>query len=314
MSLKDGAINAVYTCMGVSHKDRVTIITDSHKYSIGSALYDVSKEVTPYTCLVLMPDLEEENREPPKQVAEAMKHSTVIFIVTEKTMTHTTARLNANHNGARVASMPGINEYIFSRGGMTADYTEIQKIIKKVHRKLRSAKTLHISSEIGTNLELSIKGRHWITEDDGICHANGGFTNLPAGTIFIAPVENNANGVVYFDGGLEGDIKKPVRLQINNSSIVRMPKYAKIERFIGTATSCAFKLSQFGMGLNPRAKVIGNILQDEKAWGTIHIGFGENYSFGGKIKCSTHFEGVIKEPTLEVDGHLIIEKGNFLIL
>ena len=45
-----------------------------------------------------------------------------------------------------------------------------------------------------------------------------------------------------------------------------------------------------GFGLNNKAKISGNMLEDEGVYGSIHFGFGSNITFGGKIKTSFHLD------------------------
>ena len=54
-------------------------------------------------------------------------------------------------------------------------------------------------------------------------------------------------------------------------------------------------------------------LEDEKAWGTVHIAFGSNTSFGGTNKADCHMDGIILKPDLYLDEEKIMEKGRFLI-
>ena len=64
-----------------------------------------------------------------------------------------------------------------------------------------------------------------------------------------------------------------------------------------------FVLAEFGIGTNKsHAKPIGNILHDEKIFGTIHLAFGNNVSFGGKNKSSVHNDIILINPTVLIDG------------
>ena len=57
----------------------------------------------------------------------------------------------------------------------------------------------------------------------------------------------------------------------------------------------------------------GIILEDEKLYGTVHIAFGTNTSFGGVTKADCHYDGIILKPTLYLDDELIIDQGEFVI-
>ena len=57
----------------------------------------------------------------------------------------------------------------------------------------------------------------------------------------------------------------------------------------------------------------GIILEDEKVYGTVHIAFSTNTSFGGTNKADCHMDGIILKPTLYLDGRKIIDHGEFLV-
>ncbi len=40
--------------------------------------------------------------------------------------------------------------------------------------------------------------------------------------------------------------------------------------------------------------------------------FGNNIGFGGKIGVQLHLDGIIKDPTIFIDGNKILDKGKFL--
>ena len=70
---------------------------------------------------------------------------------------------------------------------------------------------------------------------------------------------------------------------------------------------------KIAIGTNPDAKITGCTLEDEKVLGTMHIGFGNNVSFGGKVVVKCHFDGVIQKPTLVIDGKTILEEGELQV-
>ena len=55
----------------------------------------------------------------------------------------------------------------------------------------------------------------------------------------------------------------------------------------------------------------GIMLEDEKVYGTVHIAFGTNTSFGGMNKAECHMDGIILKPTLYLDDVQVIKEGKF---
>jgi len=72
-------------------------------------------------------------------------------------------------------------------------------------------------------------------------------------------------------------------------------------------------VAEFGIGTNPKAKICGLILEDEKVLGTVHIAFGNNISMGGSIDVPIHIDCIIKSPSFAIDGKPIMENGKFII-
>ena len=72
-------------------------------------------------------------------------------------------------------------------------------------------------------------------------------------------------------------------------------------------------LGELGIGTNEKAILNGIILEDEKVYGTVHIAFGTNTSFGGTNKADCHMDGIILKPTLYLDDVLVIDKGTFVL-
>ncbi len=67
--------------------------------------------------------------------------------------------------------------------------------------------------------------------------------------------------------------------------------------------------------LEPMLKLeyLGTILEDEKAYGTVHFAFGDNSTFGGKTKAGIHLDVLVRKPTVYLDGEKIMDGGKLLI-
>ena len=77
----------------------------------------------------------------------------------------------------------------------------------------------------------------------------------------------------------------------------------------------ARNLGELGIGLNKNAKIVGNMLEDEKVYGTCHIAIGSNYD--DDAKSLIHLDGLIKKPDITVkfeDGSVknIMNDGEIL--
>ena len=127
--------------------------------------------------------------------------------------------------------------------------------------------------------------------------------------------ETKSNGTVVFDGCFApiGFLKKPVTLHVKKGRITRITGNRSLQAIFSKYGMRERVLCELGIGTNPSAKITGNVLEDEKRLGSIHLAFGNNLGFGGRNKARIHLDGVIKKPTIYIDETLIIKKGKFLL-
>lgn len=312
MVLLDGARTIINTCMAVKKGEKVLVLADTLKEQIGQALFQAAQEVRAEPLLVKMLPRKADGEEPPAPIAELMRHADVIIAATEFSLTHTEARRLATRAGARIATLPGVTEEMLSTGGMTADFKEVEKNVKKTYWAVRGCEEVTIKTQLGTDLSLNIKDRPWVTDDTGICKERGKLTNLPAGEIFIAPNEGSANGQLIVDCSFGSKLVQPLKVVIKNGFAEELAD-KELEKIIAKKGKLGRAVGELGIGMNPNAKIIGNALEDEKVLGTCHLGFGDNFTFGGKIKCGSRLNAVIKNPTLRADGRIILENGKLVV-
>jgi leucyl aminopeptidase (aminopeptidase T) len=72
-------------------------------------------------------------------------------------------------------------------------------------------------------------------------------------------------------------------------------------------------VAELGIGTNEKATLTGEILEDEKIAGTIHIAFGASAGIGGTVQVPVHLDCIVMKPTLELDGEAIVRDGELLI-
>ena len=313
MELKDIAKNVLVSCLAAKAGEEVLIITDDTRVKIGQALYDGAKELGCEAMLMVMQERELSGQEPPKAVAAAMKTADIVIAPTAKSLTHTNARIQAAANGARVGTMPGITEQMFSEGAMTADYDEVAKLTAKVTEMLTKAKVARVEKD-DCVLTINLDGRNGVPSP-GIYREKGQSGNMPSGEAYIAPLEDGADGEMIIDGSMVGigKLESPLRMKIKNGKLYEISGEKSEMISVLLANERNATLGELGIGTNEKAILNGIILEDEKVYGTVHIAFGTNTSFGGTNKADCHMDGIILKPTLYLDDTLVIDKGNFVI-
>lgn len=313
MSLEEGARTLVTVCMAVEEDEGVLVVGDGPTHGVAHAIFEATQAITPQVILAEIPTRTKAGEEPPAPLASMMVDCDAIFLVASQSMTHTQARRSACRGGARVISIPGATEDMLAEGALGADYREVEEAVRRVHRRLRRAQEVHLRSELGTDLTFSIKGREWIAEDTGICHHRGECTSLPAGEIFIAPVEGSAEGKLVLDALFGGSETTPVRVTLREGYATRIQGADAAVKIMNRGGLDGRNFALFGCGLNPRARIIGNPLEDTKALGSLHVIFGGNTAFGGRTGVDVRVEGVLRAATVEVDGKVVVEHGKLRI-
>ncbi|MEM3396546.1 MAG: aminopeptidase [Thermoplasmata archaeon] len=311
MALIDGARNVLKNCLDIKKREKLLIITDTEKEKIAEVFFESAQEMGADVLSLMMPVLGRDGVEPPDCVARMMLDMDAIIIMTKHSMTHTAARRNANRK-ARIVSMPDVPAESVSSGGITANYLEVRKLIDILKEKFVRRKEVRIVSEKGTEIVMRFTKYRWIDKDDGLCRNRGDFTTLPAGEFFAAPDEKTANGKLVVDGSFGKLLQEPVTLTVKDG-FVESASNGDILKAMDAYGKAGRNIAEFGIGVNKSAKLMGHPLEDNKVYGTVHIGFGDNSRYGGKIKCGYHAHGVILKPTVFVDGEIVVENGEIKV-
>lgn len=187
---------------------------------------------------------------------------------------------------------------------LTADYREVARIAQGLAAKLEGATQVYMTSAAGTDLRLTIAGRP-VHLDTGILTEPGDFGNLPAGEVFVAPLEMSAEGRLVADLSV-GDLvlTEPVVLTFRSGRVVALEggeAAQTLERRL-QGDPWAPVVGEFGLGTNPRARIRGRVTTDEKVLGTAHVALGGNAQFGGKNPAASHYDCVISAPQIWLDG------------
>ena len=316
-TLREAAKIAVKDCMAVQPGETVLVITDINKRKIGAALWRAAKEAGAEAMLTEIIPRKTNGEELPAALIQMMCAVNVVLGPTTKSFTHTNGRRLACEKGARIATLPGVTEDMMIRT-LTADYHRVAGLSLKFAEILDKGKVARVTTPRGTDITLPIEGRH-PHPDTGLFHHPGDFGNLPAGEAFLAPVEGQTNGVIVVDGAMAGlgVLKKSfIKIVVRDGyaeEITGGKEAEQLEKLIKPLGKPARNIAELGVGTNYKAKLTGFILEDEKAIGTVHIALGDNMSMGGTVRVASHLDGILKKPTLEVDGQIIMKDGKLMV-
>ncbi|MEW6569570.1 MAG: peptidase [Nitrospirota bacterium] len=199
----------------------------------------------------------------------------------------------------RYASMP-LFDISMLEGAMNVDWKALEKRTKGIAKIVSMAEFVEVKSSNGSHLSFSKKERKALS-DTGILTKPGSFGNLPAGEVFLAPVEGTACGKLILEWAPTRHLECPVTLTVNDGFVTDISgkeRYAGYLRGKISERRENGNIAELGIGTNEAARRPDNILESEKILGTIHIALGDNSSFGGNVKTPFHEDFVFFKPTV----------------
>jgi leucyl aminopeptidase (aminopeptidase T) len=301
--------------MGVGAGEEVLVVCNPVTEEIGALMRIEAQGDGADATLAVISERETHAAEPPRAVAAAMAAADVVLAPTIQSLSHTAARKAASEAGVRIATLPGVTEEMLARL-MNGDLDEMRRRGWAIVNAMNSGSQVRITDANGSDLRFSIEGREGIV-DAGELSAKGAFGNLPCGEGFIAPVEGTAEGTLVVDGSIAaiGLVESPVRLTIEEGHLVGATNNegAQLMELLTPHGPDGTNVAELGIGTNEEAILTGNILEDEKIFGTAHVAFGASAGIGGTVQVPVHLDVVVKEPTVEIDGEAILGGGELLI-
>ncbi len=217
--------------------------------------------------------------------------------------------------GTRYASMPLFDEKMLS-GPMQVDWKRMEKRTEEMAALVNRYNEIIIETPQGTRMVFSKQNRT-ARADTGIITKPGAFSNLPAGEVYLAPLEGTAEGKLVLEWAPTRKLKSPVTLNIQKGMVYSVegdePFVRELEDKLSEQTENR-NIAELGIGTNDRASRPDNILESEKISGTIHIALGDNSSFGGTVRTSFHQDFVFFEPTVTLipgkgDRRVLLKRG-----
>ena len=218
---------------------------------------------------------------------------------------------------------PGITVDMYKRT-VPIDYTRLRSDAKRLCEILRDSERVRTTAPGGTDFTISLRGRK-ARADDGDYRKPGRGGNVPSGETYACPALGTANGVIAFDGSIvlnEGEvvIKRPIVTDVRDGFVTKISggsEADKLEESVRAGESKArqmgrsgdlrpslakkyaknaWAIGELGIGLNRKAKIVANMLEDEKVYGTCHFAIGSNYD--GDAEAMIHLDGLVKSPTI----------------
>jgi len=285
--------------------------------AFGSEAVKELEGITILEKLINKEEIDEILRRPIRNIIESNNADAVnvVIALSNYSTSHTKFRdLLTNICKTRYASMPLFDEAMFY-GPMQVNWNALEKRTNDLAACIDGAEKVLITAPNGTDLAIGIQGRK-VLADTGNLTLPGAFGNLPAGEVFVAPVEGTTQGTMVLEWAPTAKLESPVTVKIENGFVKSVsgkdPYAKKLEAKLNENPDFG-NIAELGIGTNDRAKRADNILESEKILGTIHIAFGDNSTFGGKVRTPFHQDFVIFNPTVKLlkgkEQRVILKQG-----
>ena len=310
--LYSAAKRAVQNSLKIKKGEKYLLITDRQKMRIAEALAYWAAQARADVTTYLMTETLRPITAPSALFEMMIKKADVVTYMLDARVEEKPFRGFMVENGGRygrICMMPGITVNMMERL-VNIDFKHMDMLTRKVIRSIRDCPEVRVSNTLGTDITFSVKGRRW-ENDNGDISKKGMHGNLPAGECYTCPVERTftgklvisliddkvGRGEMIFDRGKLVDYKGK-----GISEVVKRISKDPTGRIIG----------EFGIGTNRGARICRNMLEAEKAFGTVHFAIGDSYGLG-KNKSQWHFDGLVEKATLVAGKKVLIRNGKFLM-
>ncbi len=309
--IADGARIILFKCGNLKKGEKVCIVSEPGTKDVGRILHEVASARNIRAEHAVIDPLKTHGQEPPKELISRMIKSDIVIGITKLSMAHTEARYKINRMGVRYLSLPDYSIGMLKNPALRIDFKKSARRANHLAGLFTKARTVNVCTKNGTKITMDVTRR------------NGNFCPGYVDRLYkmgsppdiesnIAPIEDQSCGIIAVDASIAhpqfGKLKSPVYLTIKKGKIIDITGDAfyikKLNRIFSDYGDKSRILAEFGVGFNEKAKVCGNMLLDEGAYGTAHVGFGSNSTIGGMNKINFHLDFVFYVDQIILDGRI----------
>jgi leucyl aminopeptidase (aminopeptidase T) len=198
------------------------------------------------------------------------------------------------------------------------DAAALSAFMHRVTEMTQQATSMRITTPAGNDLSFRmLPEERLVSCDDGLCDTSG--MHFLGGQISFIPDFDSINGNLVFDGTIAppcGFLKEPVVLQVEKGYVTSISGGAQadeLRRWLDSFNDPnMYRLAHGCYGFNPGARLCGNVLEDERIWGSTEWGLGYLSAADAPpdgIQAASHCDGICLNSTVWLDGEKILEDG-----
>lgn len=295
-----GAGRIVAELVGLQRGERVIVVADdtSDQAALGivvGAIRNMSAEVRPVAASEFMDGLDGD--------------ADVVVSLAHPLLTHANEMRRRLRGGARYANLRGLDTELLEQAAVT-DFDAVHRLTRALAERMASIADVQVHDDAGTEFRMRLAGRALALS--GVAKNGGEVGGFPGGEVALVPVPGSVQGVVRsprFIEGFSGDGAGAV-IHIRDS-IVQLDHESAPTSYLDSALSpsdAARSIGEFGLGTNG-VLAASSPRTAKKRLGMVHIGIGDNRTFGGEIAADAHIDVILATPSVTVDGHALIQHG-----
>jgi leucyl aminopeptidase (aminopeptidase T) len=222
----------------------------------------------------------------------------------------------ASNSESRWASLTGIRPEQFARL-IDLDMESLVHNTEKLRDVLKLGHTLTIQVDPDHSLFFEIDPQQCIA-DTGLIRNPGDSSCLPGGRVLLRPLPGSSSGDLLVNGSLSevGLLQSPARFLIRKGWLNKIYSRDNVQAFrsaLRRNRTNRRTLVRVGIGLNPRTKLTGNAILDQRARGVVHLAFGDERDYQLHLLNPGLPLVTLKKASLQIDNKWIMRRGKFLI-
>lgn len=315
------AHRVVQECLHLKGHERVVVVTDeSPAHELVMSLAAAARMVAAEVVVVGMERVSAQPhgyltwRPLSPVVASALQACDVAVFYTSTLMALSADVRSAAAAGSRMLFIPA--DFDLRRPVVLGeDLGELDRLGAAVADLLRPAARVRVTSAEGTDLSMDATGS--VTYDDCQVRRPGEVDFFPGGMWNLVPDLDSVTGVVRFTAALHpvGRLAEPIEVVFESGTLTsarggwQARAWERWLRSFGEAEATRF--AHLSGGLAREAQVIGHDWEDLIVRGSILVAGGASLLYGGNLGAPAHFDGIIPNATLDIDGVRVLDAGEY---
>ncbi len=207
-------------------------------------------------------------------------------------------------------------------GSIAVNYAQLEAKGKEIAGFLSRPADVHITADNGTDLRFRLAGpprtpsvNDGVISDEDLA-AGDADASLPAGAVWVAPVEESAEGTFVCDVGIPqvGKVVQGLSWTFGHGHVkdfTATRNLAASQTGWSTGTGAKDMFGSLALGFNRKARP--GFLTNFIVAGAVTVGIGDNRELDGSNESSYGFVGSLVRGTVEIGGREVIRDGRWAL-